>query len=801
MKWRQYRRTDDSSPQHTRSRHRRIAVCQWAGLAFAAILLSLGGLGCGFDTDRVGTINKVPDDGDDNNVYVCACDCAVGSRIGSFFINAGDDDVEEFVSDGFMLLDSVDLDFQQSDTRIVGLRFSDFAIPQGANITDARLQFGARTDSIGSIQVVIRGERSGSAAPFSVMNSNLSNRFPMTTSNTVSWSIPSWNAGDRGPAQRTPNLADVLNEVVAEPDWTGASPLVLLIEVISGGGRFEAVSFEEDPILAAELTIEWQDPSSGRFRFNTCMPPSLNPNTPGVAVPSVDALEADCKGRVEDTLSGIASTCGYADSCDCEITPLPSLPGITRYTTYALECNDTCSPVPLDESDGDGDGNPDCSNFDPQNGLTEANATADAGPVCLQEGGPGMVLRSLSREMFGAQSECDLQGEAELLVGDTLKRPAAGGLLRFDGLCQQGQVCDVGLSYSLGVAPVSFDVKWASDPTFLDLGATGATDELQLIGDSGIGLIDPDGSMTSLRGRRGSDDQAFVATNGEGVVLIASPEFSECSFGGSLASTVETEDPEAQGEEPFEFSLELFGELVNQPPVAIAGMSQAVECTSPAGARFVLDASESYDPDGNISVVSWRQGSRTGDEIGFRTKTARVLTIGESQTYVVRAIDSFGQADEDSTTVSVVDTQPPVVMAQIVEVTDGGGDPDEARSEIQFVCQDECDDEPELMARANGVQVERGQLVVFEQQNEFQAEFEDGILYLEGPAFELVATCTDGSGNESLATATPGTPGLSVILPEKSAETPEQGCGLGFEIVAMLGLYAAVRQRRRRWTH
>ena len=663
-------------------------------LLVCALPFIYDGLGCEFDQSVSIPLDPVPEAEDDNNAYVCACDCETGSRFGSFAIAAGNDDAEEFVSNGDMLLDGIDLDFQSTDSRIVGLRFAGLGIPQGATVLNARLQFSAIDDSSGSVSVIILAEKTGSAAPFANVDDDLSDRFTSATNATSLWPIPSWTAGDSGAAQLSPNLAGVLNEVIGEPDWSGASPLVLLIDVVSGSGMFEAYSFEEDANLAAELLIEWQDDSVVSYQLTTCMPPDLNPNVDGSGVPDKSDLAADCRGRVEDTLSDIAGTCGYAGRCDCDIVNLPNVPDESDFSYFAEECNDECVEVLLDSADRNGDGNPDCSNFDPVGGLAEANATADSGPVCLAQGGQVAALVGLSQGIYGNENQCEVEGEALLLIGDDVnKRPDVGGLIRFSGeLCSRGEVCDVGISYLLGLSNVEISVKWASNPVFRDLGAAGGSEKLQLFGDSGIGIVAPDDSLTSIRGRRGSNDNAWLGSNSEGLVFTVIPDFDPpiCEFDGSLASTVETEDPDVEGSEPFDFSVDVHGVLVNQPPNAVACVSQTVECTSPAGARFALDASESSDPDSDIAVMSWRRGSRTGDEVGYANQIQLALSLGETETFVIRAVDSFGQADEDATTVSVVDTVAPAVTCPApieLECTSPAG----ATAEFESSASDVCD--------------------------------------------------------------------------------------------------------------
>ena len=109
----------------------------------------------------------------------------------------------------------------------------------------------------------------------------------------------------------------------------------------------------------------------------------------------------------------------------------------------------------------------------------------------------------------------------------------------------------------------------------------------------------------------------------------------------------------------------LQGRLVNQPPKAMAGDDQtgddAVECSQPGGATFNLDGSQSSDPDNNIVSFVWLKGSRTGELIGNLpraqfTQLVSTPTSNHQTAYVLKVIDEFGQYDQDTTQVNVLDT-------------------------------------------------------------------------------------------------------------------------------------------------
>jgi len=108
-------------------------------------------------------------------------------------------------------------------------------------------------------------------------------------------------------------------------------------------------------------------------------------------------------------------------------------------------------------------------------------------------------------------------------------------------------------------------------------------------------------------------------------------------------------------------NAELHGTLVNQPPTAVAGPDQRVECNQTGGATFTLDGSDSFDPDNNVAFFGWFKGSRTGPLVGTLPRIQLEQPVKNTTSYVFKVIDAFGQYDEDVTTVAVVDTTAPTV--------------------------------------------------------------------------------------------------------------------------------------------
>jgi len=133
----------------------------------------------------------------------------------------------------------------------------------------------------------------------------------------------------------------------------------------------------------------------------------------------------------------------------------------------------------------------------------------------------------------------------------------------------------------------------------------------------------------------------------------------------------------------------LSGTLVNQPPHADAGVDQVLECTSSAGASFLLEGSASSDPDGNLALSSWRRGSRVGPAVSDNLTALASLGVGEDDAYVLRVIDSYAQTDEDDTHVGIVDTTPPVISCNAPPTVRPPSHPVSFTSTAVDVCDDD----------------------------------------------------------------------------------------------------------------
>ena len=102
----------------------------------------------------------------------------------------------------------------------VGLRFAGVAVPAGATITRAYVQFTADEVTSGTANLTVAGQAADNASAFQAVATNISSRPPTTA--TVGWAPARLDeARPNGAEQRTPDLAAVVQEIVV-PAGLGA---------------------------------------------------------------------------------------------------------------------------------------------------------------------------------------------------------------------------------------------------------------------------------------------------------------------------------------------------------------------------------------------------------------------------------------------------------------------------------------------------------------------------------------------------------------------------------------------------
>jgi hypothetical protein len=601
-----------------------------------------------------------------DNKLSCNCECAPATPdpIVSLRVPALSDDAEQIGAVMDVTNGTLDLGANQ-----VGLRFPNLKIPQGANILDAFVRFNAIGGNSEPTDLVVLAEQSATPATFTATDNDLTAR---TYGSPVAWAmVPTWASGSNTAAQQTPNLAALLQPLVERPDWTDTSSLVLRFE---GVGHRRATSRDTAAQFAALLQVTY---STGvKATLPVCASTGVDRSAEGRM--TAQGMADEC-ARVEASLEGLAGPCGYPAECSCT-------PDTAAGASDSKVCRGDCDEVLVD-------GN--CTNFDPNafercmqekrsiaecKHFVEATNAEGGEPICVPSGS------ALAYHAFGSRSLCEVAGTAQIQAGDREPEhaPDTWGTVEFLGRPCPAGGCVVQPYFDLQMDPITFSVKWHSDPTFFDLSATGRGLEAIEYGGGELSYA-PDGIAGTANGQRLLSSLAIDAPNSQPLDFGIDWNTRECDMVGSVAGQIgddgvcagdgvtpcqiDSPDCDVAGgpcqypadPEQLQVSVTLTGWIVNQPPTAVAGGDVDVECTSAGGASFTLDGRGSSDPDQNLALASWREGSRVGPLIVNGWNAERALGLGASQSYVLRVIDAYAQTDEDTTTVSVVDTTPPVI--------------------------------------------------------------------------------------------------------------------------------------------
>ena len=149
-------------------------------------------------------------------------------------ISSNNDDAEERISDGDMYRDSSDLEFGYDNhvggLQIVGMRFKNVDIPQGATINSAYIEFETDETDSGTTNLVIFGENKDNPSKFSNKDDNISDR--VTTSASVNWTPSAWNTVNE--LHQTPDIKVIIQEIVNRTGWKANNKLVLIIKPGTG---------------------------------------------------------------------------------------------------------------------------------------------------------------------------------------------------------------------------------------------------------------------------------------------------------------------------------------------------------------------------------------------------------------------------------------------------------------------------------------------------------------------------------------------------------------------------------------
>lgn len=178
-------------------------------------------------------------------------------------VSSNNDDAEERVSDGDMYRGSSDLELGYDDyrggTQIVGMRFRNVNVPQGATIRSAYIEFETDETDSGTTNLIIYGQDANNAGGIGNGSSNLSNRIP--TSAQELWSPGAWNSTNQ--LHQTPDISRIIQEIVNRSGWTANNSLLLMIAPGAGCNSVScqrtAESHNGEQTAAPLLVIDYSD--------------------------------------------------------------------------------------------------------------------------------------------------------------------------------------------------------------------------------------------------------------------------------------------------------------------------------------------------------------------------------------------------------------------------------------------------------------------------------------------------------------------------------------------------------------
>ena len=184
----------------------------------------------------------------------------------TFNILTGDDDVEE-AQDGRLYTDSSDLEmvydsFNNLFYQTIGLRFGNIKIPKGATITNAYLQFTCDEVNTAATSLAISIEDTNDATEYvEAVSFGVSSRTYLPQ--TVAWAPPAWSTVDQSNTnQRTPDIATLIQDIVAKPDWQTGNSLGIKItgtgtSLTNTAAKRVADAFEGGTTKAPKLVVTY----------------------------------------------------------------------------------------------------------------------------------------------------------------------------------------------------------------------------------------------------------------------------------------------------------------------------------------------------------------------------------------------------------------------------------------------------------------------------------------------------------------------------------------------------------------
>ncbi len=224
----------------------------------------------------------------------------------TFNIVKHSDDAEEADDCGYSL-GSIDLDLlKDGSNQHIGLRFDKVSVPRGTKIRSAVIQFTTDEKTSDATELIVQAFDSADPATFVEKPHDVTSR--KLLSQQVKWAPKPWRKEDEaGELQRTPDLKDLVQQLINRPDWKPGNAIGF---VISGHGKRVAQSSRKGtggPRLIIDAdTLDARTPSKPESHPHTVR---LHFAAPDVIAASAASFSVSLQGnKVIDDLNIASAT-------------------------------------------------------------------------------------------------------------------------------------------------------------------------------------------------------------------------------------------------------------------------------------------------------------------------------------------------------------------------------------------------------------------------------------------------------------------------------------------------------------
>lgn len=177
-------------------------------------------------------------------------------------VGRGSDDGQQVGSAQTLQAETVDM---KSGT-LVGLRFGDVSIPQGATISSAKLKVKAKSTVTSYGTITVKGAKVADLDTFS--DSNKIGSLPQTTA-SVAWTPTSW---PQDVMVESVDLTPVIQEIISQSTWVRGNGMALLLQGSLTGSTFPKFYQVDNGASAAptlEIMYQSNNPDDGRRTVRT----------------------------------------------------------------------------------------------------------------------------------------------------------------------------------------------------------------------------------------------------------------------------------------------------------------------------------------------------------------------------------------------------------------------------------------------------------------------------------------------------------------------------------------------------